>query len=154
MSQVDLYFADVWEGERYALWVRKLKGRSGVYVIRSNTTDEILYVGESHENRLYQTLTRHFQQWNDRYEIDPAGGRHGGPTYDRNRVEVAAHLCAGSVAAERQYEFIHELEPRDNQVTNAGAFEDDEDENETENKESLDEDDDFDDSDEDGNAPF
>ena len=39
---------------------RDLDGKSGVYVIREGS--EIVYVGESHTNRLYDTLTRHFQQ--------------------------------------------------------------------------------------------
>jgi len=46
-------------GDPYPAWVRRLKGKSGVYVIRRD--GEPLYVGESHSNRLYETLTRHFQ---------------------------------------------------------------------------------------------
>ena len=45
-------------------WVRALKGKSGVYVIREQTRDDdaaIVYVGESHSGKLYETLTRHFQ---------------------------------------------------------------------------------------------
>jgi hypothetical protein len=51
-------------GTPYPEWVRALKGKSGVYVIRETQRDgssEIVYVGESHTARLYQTLTRHFQ---------------------------------------------------------------------------------------------
>lgn len=46
-------------GEPYPEWVRALKGKSGVYVIRER--GEVVYVGESHAGRLYETLTRHFQ---------------------------------------------------------------------------------------------
>lgn len=41
------------------------RNRSGVYVLRDRTTKRVLYVGESHTNRLYRTLLRHFQ--------DPSG---------------------------------------------------------------------------------
>jgi hypothetical protein len=50
-------------GEPYPAWVRALRGKSGVYVIRERQRDgssPIVYVGESHTSRLYQTLTRHF----------------------------------------------------------------------------------------------
>jgi hypothetical protein len=49
-------------GEAYPDWVRALKGKAGVYVIRDEETAEILYVGSS-AGRLYDTLTRHFQAW-------------------------------------------------------------------------------------------
>jgi len=51
-------------GEPYPDWVRALAGKSGVYVIREITNDgspQVVYVGESHTDRLYNTLTRHFQ---------------------------------------------------------------------------------------------
>jgi len=53
-------------GERYPDWVQALRGKSGVYVIRERDADGrpiVVYVGESHSNRLYDTLTRHFQEW-------------------------------------------------------------------------------------------
>ena len=46
-------------GEPYPDWVRALKDQSGVYIIRER--GEIVYVGSS-VGRLYDTLTRHFQQ--------------------------------------------------------------------------------------------
>jgi hypothetical protein len=51
-------------GTPYPAWLRALKGKSGVYVIREIKRDgssPIVYVGESHTGRLYQTITRHFQ---------------------------------------------------------------------------------------------
>ena len=51
-------------GERYPDWVRALDGKSGVYVIKEVQRDgsaQIVYVGESHSDRLYNTLTRHLQ---------------------------------------------------------------------------------------------
>ena len=47
-------------GESYPEWVRSLKGKAGVYVIRDAKSGEIVYVGSS-SRRLYETLTRHFQ---------------------------------------------------------------------------------------------
>jgi hypothetical protein len=46
-------------GEAYPDWVRALKDQSGVYIIREQR--EVVYVGSS-VGRLYDTLTRHFQQ--------------------------------------------------------------------------------------------
>ena len=51
-------------GDRYPDWIRALRGKSGVYIIRERQRDgssPVVYVGESHAGRLYQTLTRHFQ---------------------------------------------------------------------------------------------
>ncbi|MCW5807688.1 MAG: hypothetical protein KIT31_35370, partial [Deltaproteobacteria bacterium] len=44
-------------GEPYPEWVRRLRGESGVYVIRE-IDGPIVYVGSS-VGRLYDTLTRH-----------------------------------------------------------------------------------------------
>jgi hypothetical protein len=56
--------------ERYPDWVRELDGKSGVYVIRDERSHEILYVGSS-STRLYDTLTRHFQQVRHEAQEDP-----------------------------------------------------------------------------------
>ena len=51
-------------GDRYPAWIRALQGKSGVYLIRERQRDgsnPVVYIGESHTARLYQTLTRHFQ---------------------------------------------------------------------------------------------
>jgi murein DD-endopeptidase MepM/ murein hydrolase activator NlpD len=43
-------------GERYPAWVQALRGQSGVYVIRERTAEGdpvVVYVGESHTQRLY-----------------------------------------------------------------------------------------------------
>jgi len=52
-------------GERYPEWLQRARGESGVYVIRERDRDGdpvIVYVGSSSASRLYETLTRHFQQ--------------------------------------------------------------------------------------------
>src|SRR5262249_54631553 len=49
-------------GDPYPDWVRALRDRAGVYVIREVETREIVYVGSS-TGQLYATMTRHFQAW-------------------------------------------------------------------------------------------
>ena len=52
-------FADVGEPGSFPAWIRGLRHESGVYIIRDLFENAIGYVGESHSNRLYSTLTRH-----------------------------------------------------------------------------------------------
>lgn len=103
-------------GERYPDWVRGLKGRSGVYLIRDHRSGELLYVGSS-STRLYETLTRHFQRWR-RYKGFWAGqyaeGHDPGLTYDRARVEVAIHFTSPHDSLDVEARLIHRLQPRDN----------------------------------------
>lgn len=91
----------------YARWVRELRYRNGVYVIRDLDHREVFYVGESHSGRLYSTLTRHFQFWD---------GYTAGTTYDRDGVEVAVcNLDAPPRDVIRaQVDLIGELAPLDN----------------------------------------
>lgn len=92
----------------YPPWLRAVKGKSGVYVIRSAVSKKTLYVGESHSGRLYETLTRHFQSWT---------GRTAGPTYGRGSVLVAVRVTAAGRAVETQNRLICELMPRDNTLS-------------------------------------
>jgi hypothetical protein len=107
-------------GSAYPDWVRALKGRSGVYVIRELARDgstEIVYVGESHTNRLYETLTRHFQtwrRWKGYWKGQYAEGHDPGLTYDRARVEVATRITSPSAALDEEARLILRLQPRDN----------------------------------------
>ena len=104
-------------GEPYPDWIRDLRGKSGVYVIRDRSTSEILYVGESHTSKLYETLTRHFQIWR-RYKGfwrgQYAEGHDPGITYARNSVEVAARITSPARAIDEEARLIRRLEPRDN----------------------------------------
>jgi hypothetical protein len=104
-------------GERYPEWIRSLRGESGVYVIRDRATAEILYVGESHASKLYETLTRHFQLWR-RYKGfwrgQYAEGHDPGVTYERNSVEVAARITTPASAIDEEARLIRRLSPRDN----------------------------------------
>jgi hypothetical protein len=109
-------------GEPYPDWVRALAGKSGIYVIREIRRDgstPIVYVGESHTDRLYQTLTRHFQTWR-RSKKFWAGQYTGtqshdpGLTYPRDKVTVAARVMSGDRAIAEEARLIARLRPRDN----------------------------------------
>lgn len=105
-------------GDPYPDWVRRLRGQSGVYVIRE-IDGPILYVGSS-VGRLYETLTRHLQRWR-RWkgywrEHQFAEGADPGLTYKRNTVEVAIKLTTPGDAHEEEMRMIQRLRPRDNQL--------------------------------------
>ena len=89
---------------RFQPWVRALQGASGVYIIRA-VAGTILYIGESHTGRLYETLTRHFQDWN---------GQTAGPSYHRGRVEAAVALVPAEHAVAVQNALIASHAPEDN----------------------------------------
>ncbi len=98
----------------FADWVRALNGENGVYLVRMAGTDEVLYIGESHRNRLYDTLTRHLQNWN---------GFGSGPSYHPERVEVAALVTddpEDTIAL--QYELIQQYQPADNYKDGRSIF--------------------------------
>lgn len=98
-------------GDRdFAPWVRSLGGWDGVYIIRARkwngSPGEYLYIGESHEGKLYATMTRHFQHWE---------GPQSKTTYDREDVLVAVKLTRNGVAAiEAQDALICDRQPKDN----------------------------------------
>jgi hypothetical protein len=104
-------------GEPYPAWVRRLRGESGVYVIRE-IGGPIVYVGSS-VGRLYETLTRHFQTWR-RYKGYWRGqfgeGADPGLTYKRSAVEVAIKTTTPDDAHEEELRMIRRLQPRDNQL--------------------------------------
>jgi len=112
-------------GEPYPEWVRELKGSSGVYVIR-DPAGEILYVGESHTGRLYETLTRHLQRWTrwKSWWRDQFSQNHDpGTTYDRERVEVAVRVTSPNRALDEEAALIRKLKPRDNLLGQADELE-------------------------------
>jgi hypothetical protein len=110
-------------GERYPAWLRALRGKSGVYIIRERQRDgsnPIVYVGESHTSRLYQTLTRHFQTWRraKKFWAGQYGGQGHDPglTYDRARCTVAVRVMPAERAIDEEARLIARLRPRDNLV--------------------------------------
>lgn len=105
-------------GEPYPPWVRALKGKSGVYVIRDRASGEPLYVGQSAGN-LYETMTRHLQQWRRwkswwRGQYADGTGNDPGVSYDRAAVEVATRVLSPDRAIDEEARLIRTLEPRDN----------------------------------------
>jgi hypothetical protein len=107
-------------GEPYPDWLRRIKGSSGVYVIRLRDRDGepvIVYVGESHTDRLYETLTRHFQnwrRWKSFWKDQYTEGHDPGLTYPRARAEVAVRVLPASRALDEEARLIRRLRPRDN----------------------------------------
>ncbi len=100
---MSLEFRPVKEGRSVAEWVKGLKGRSGVYLIRERGFfGAVLYIGESHTGRLYSTLLRHFQRWK---------GPTAGPTFPVSKVEVAVVRMPAGKAVETQNALIAEYSP-------------------------------------------
>ena len=109
-------------GERYPDWIRALRGKSGVYLIRERQPDgtkPVVYIGESHADRLYQTLTRHFQTWRRHKKFwtgQYTGSRSHDPglTYHRARCTVAVRVLPPERAIAEEARLIARLRPRDN----------------------------------------
>ncbi len=104
-------------GEPYPDWLRALRGSSGVYVIRARDSREIVYVGESSTGRLYETLTRHFQnwrRWKRFWRGQYAEGHDPGLTYPRGACEVAVRVTSAADAIDEEARLIRRLRPRDN----------------------------------------
>ena len=103
-------------GDDYPDWVRDLKGKAGVYLIRDLESRELVYIGSS-AGRLSDTLTRHFQQWR-RWKGFWKGaygkGHDPGLTYDRGAVEVAVRLTPPTKSLDEEMRLIARLRPRDN----------------------------------------
>lgn len=121
-------------GERYPDWLRALRGKSGVYIIRERQRDgssPVVYVGESHADRLYQTLTRHFQTWR-RHKKFWSGQYTGsqshdpGLTYHRARCTVAVRVLPPERAMAEEARLIARLRPRDNLLGQPDELDDDE----------------------------
>ncbi len=76
----------------------------GVYGIRNARTKAMLYVGESHTGRLYETIKRHMGHWIDRGEPREA--------YHRDDVEIAWY--ATDKPLDHEAYLIKHYQPRDN----------------------------------------
>lgn len=103
-------------GDAYPEWVRALKGKAGVYVIRDAKSGATFYVGSSSTN-LYATLTRHFQtwrRWKGFWRGQYGEGHDPGLTYARNTVLVAVRTTSPSKALDEEMRLIGRMQPRDN----------------------------------------
>jgi hypothetical protein len=124
LRNASLSYRPIGTSGRYPDWVRALRGRSGVYLIRERQrdgTNPVVYIGESHANRLYQTLTRHFQTWR-RHKKFWSGQYTGsqahdpGLTYPRARCTVAVRVLSAERALSEEARLIARLRPRDNLI--------------------------------------
>ena len=110
MATVEIYpFCEAGAAGAYPDWIRALRKRSGAYLIHEHGARHISYIGESSTNRLYSTLTRHFQQWTNKYNT-------AGATYDRADVEVAVIVVPAEHANFLQNELTCTLGPTDNRA--------------------------------------
>ncbi len=110
MATPEVYpFASIDDSWRYPAWIRGLRRANGVYLFRDRRTEDMAYIGESHSERLYATLTRHFQRWTDKF-------RTAGATYTRDEVDVAVIVVAKLHAVHLQNDLICALTPRDNRL--------------------------------------
>ena len=102
-------------GNKYHPFLRRARGMSGVYAFWEMVTFErkgvmdilpqIVYIGESHTRRLYETITRHFRRWDGR-----------AAQYAREDMLVAFIITGSDEAVTRQYAEIQIHHPRDNEV--------------------------------------
>lgn len=109
------------EGKGYAARLRAVRMRSGCYAIRERTLFgawEVRYVGESHTGRLYQTATRHFQNWS-RSNRGMFWERARGPihSYSPSECEVQVWPCLVPEVGKLQARLIARLGPSDNVLT-------------------------------------
>lgn len=112
---MSLNYRAVKEGHQIAPWVKELKGKSGVYVIRERGfLGSVLYIGESHTGRLYSTLLRHFQRWI---------GKTAGCTFAVSNVEVAVVRTPAARALDLQNNMITEFRPKLNVAEKPGFWE-------------------------------
>lgn len=124
LRNASLSYRPIGASGRYPDWLRALRGKSGVYVIRERQrdgTNPVVYVGESHAGRLYQTLTRHFQTWRRRKKFwsgQYTGGQAHDPglTYNRGRCTVAFRVLPAERALTEEARLIARLRPRDNLI--------------------------------------
>lgn len=95
------------KGRYFPDWMNEFNKKSGAYVIRSKSSKDVLYVGESHTGRLAATLKRHFWNWDDVIEREHF-------TFDPNTVEVAFYVTTQKAAKPVQDELIEHYLPRHN----------------------------------------
>ncbi len=120
MVTAEVYpFSTIDASGRFPRWIRGLRKKSGVYIIRERGAESIAYVGESSTDRLYSTMTRHFQSWTDKYHT-------AGATYDREDIEIAVIVVPQEHARYLQNHLICVLRPEDNRLICDELFDPDE----------------------------
>ncbi len=104
------------DGAPWPAWLRAYAKSCGAYVIRDKASRSVLYVGSSRA-RLYDTVTRHFQQWKRKknwWKGMHGAGHDPGLVYRRSHCEVAIRLVSCGEELEEEAALIAQLSPRDN----------------------------------------
>lgn len=104
MARLSAYRSTGGYGDPYPAWVNATRGANGVYAIKH--AGELVYVGESHSGKLYETMTRHLQRWSLPDEKVNS--------YRRAECEIAIAITSAAEAPPLQAHWICELQPRDN----------------------------------------
>jgi hypothetical protein len=104
------------DGDPWPEWLRAYKSACGVYAIKES--GKAVYVGSSRK-RLYDTVTRHFQQW--KRKKNWWKGLHGahhdpGIVYQRKKCQIAVYTAACGDETSEEARLIDRLKPRDNLV--------------------------------------
>lgn len=86
-------------------WVRKLRGKSGVYILKKKGAKKPSYIGYS-ESNVYKTMLRHLQQWNDPTQVRI--------TYPKTGTKAIVKLLPPKKAAKFEERAIFLLNPTDN----------------------------------------
>lgn len=119
-TTIRLRFASVGApGEPYPDWIRALRDVSGVYAIRElddRGRPVLVYIGESHTDNLYSTLTRHWQTWRRVGMARRETSHDPGVWYARERCEAAVLVTPALNAPCVQDALIDYLSPRDNLI--------------------------------------
>jgi excinuclease UvrABC nuclease subunit len=80
---------------------------SGVYLIKSDKTGKVIYIGYSATN-LYKTITRHFQTWNDKQQ--------NRFVYDKRYYTIRVIFTSSERSALLEKYLIEKYQPRDNKM--------------------------------------
>ena len=119
-TTIRLRFAPVGQpGAPYPDWIRALRNASGVYAIRERDERDrpvLVYIGESHTDSLYATLTRHWQTWRRTGLARQMSSHDPGVWYPRERCEAAVLVTPAAHAPCIQDALIDYLSPRDNLI--------------------------------------
>lgn len=112
------------DGDPWPEWLRGYKKMCGVYAIKQR--GEVVYVGSS-KSALYDTVTRHFQQWTRQKKFWKGlkgAGHDPGMTYRRKDCQVAVYTVACGKEREEEARLIARFAPRDNIMKNPDGLED------------------------------
>jgi len=79
--------------------------RAGVYMIKSERSGKVVYIGMS-KSSLYKALYRHFQQWNDRTQYRA--------TFSKTGYTIRIILCTPTQAEKLERALIAKHKPESN----------------------------------------